>query len=62
MARPRIQNRNDIKIKVNLTITPQQREQLATLAQEKGISASELFGKWIEREFKASEKKKKKAD
>ena len=62
MARPRIQNRNDIKIKVNLTVTPQQREMLATLAQEKGISASELVGKWIEKEFKVSEKKKKKAD
>ena len=57
MARPKLENRNDLKVKVNLTITPKQREMLVTLAQAKNTSASELLGKWIERECKALEKK-----
>ena len=65
MSRPKLQNRNDVKIKINLTITPKQREMLVFLAENKNISASEMLGKWIERDFKAYEKKlqnNKKAD
>ena len=60
MGRPKLQNRSDIKVKINLTLTPKQREMLVTLTENKGISASELFGKWIERDFKALEKKAEK--
>lgn len=56
-GRPKLQNRDDVKVKVNLTITPKQREMLVCLSETKGISASELLGKWIERDYKAFEKK-----
>ena len=65
MSRPKLQNRNDVKIKINLTITPKQREMLVFLAENKNISASEMLGKWFERDFKSYEKKlqnNKKAD
>lgn len=60
MARPKLKNRDDVKIKINLTITPKQREKLYELTQQKNISASELLGKWIEKDFKALEKKMQK--
>lgn len=56
-GRPKLQNRDDVKIKVNLTITPEQRKMLVILSENKGVSASELLGKWIERDYKAFEKK-----
>lgn len=66
MSRPKLKNRDDVKVKINLTITPSQRELFVSLAQNKGISASELLGKWIEREYrtmeKRNEKKEEKAD
>lgn len=57
MSRPKLQNRNDVKVKINLTITPSQREMLVKLTEAKGISASEMLGKWVERDYKALEKK-----
>ena len=56
-GRPKLQNRDDVKIKVNLTITPKQREMLVALSEAKNMSASELLGKWIERDYKSFEKK-----
>ena len=50
----------ETKVKLSLTITPTEKEQLFLICEEKNISASALLGEWIAKEIKKMNAKKEK--
>lgn len=56
MGRPRL-SKEESKVKVNFTFSPEQKEMLAFLAEQNQLSASQLLGKWIERNYKTFQTK-----
>ena len=56
MARPKLQN-NVKKIPMNLTVSPEIKKMAMKVSQANNISASELFAKMIEKEYKKLVKK-----
>ena len=48
----------ETKVKLSLTITPTEKEQLFLICEEKNTSASALLGEWIAKEIKKMNAKK----